>query len=54
MEFQHWVARENGIMEYIPVGGLQVAKVLHDFIEREVLPGTGAEPDAFWNGRHCR
>ena len=37
-------------MEYIPVGGLKVAKVLHDFIEREALPGTGAEPDAFWNG----
>src|SRR4051794_34512732 len=50
MGFQHWVARENGIMEYIPVGGLKVAKVLHDFIEREALPGTGAEPDAFWNG----
>src|SRR3954471_12699311 len=50
MGFQHWGARENGIMEYIPVGGLKVAKVLHDFIEREALPGTGAEPDAFWNG----
>src|SRR3954449_2976067 len=26
-------SEENGIMEYIPVGGLKVAKVLHDFIE---------------------
>src|SRR5215203_2618552 len=37
-------------MEYIPVGGLKVAKVLYDFIEREALPATGVEPDVFWNG----
>ncbi len=30
--------------------GLQVATCLHQFIEREVLPGTGIEPAAFWKG----
>ncbi len=30
--------------------GLQVATVLHTFIEDKVLPGTGVSPDAFWKG----
>ncbi len=29
-------------------GGLNVASVLHDFVNNEVLPGTGVEPDHFW------
>ena len=29
---------------------LQVATVLHRFIEDKVLPGTGIAPDAFWKG----
>ena len=30
--------------------GLQVATELHDFVEREVLPGTGIDSDHFWSG----
>jgi len=35
--------------ERINVSGLQVAKVLHDFIVDEALPGTGIEADRFWS-----
>lgn len=31
-------------------GNLQVATSLFDFINNEVLPGTGIEPDKFWHG----
>ena len=34
----------------IEVNGLQVATVLHDFIESKALPGTGVSSDAFWSG----
>jgi malate synthase len=37
-------------MERIEVGGLKVARVLHDFVNREALPGTGIGPEAFWTG----
>ncbi|NLG54971.1 MAG: malate synthase G [Rhodococcus sp.] len=36
--------------ERVQVGGLQVAKVLYDFVEKEALPGTGIDVDTFWNG----
>jgi malate synthase len=37
-------------MDRVEIAGLQVAKVLHDFITEEALPGTGIAPDRFWNG----
>ncbi|MCQ4311355.1 malate synthase G [Pseudomonas stutzeri] len=36
--------------ERVEVGGLQVAKVLYDFVNNEAIPGTGVEADAFWAG----
>ncbi|ATL67583.1 malate synthase G [Nocardia terpenica] len=36
--------------ERIQVGGLQVASVLHAFVENEALPGTGVDSAAFWSG----
>jgi malate synthase len=34
----------------VPVGNLRVARVLYDFINTEVLPGTDIDPDSFWAG----
>src|SRR5262245_44056720 len=34
--------------ERVLVGGLSVAKVLYDFLNREALPGTGVSETAFW------
>ncbi|HEY5855918.1 MAG TPA: malate synthase G [Aldersonia sp.] len=36
--------------ERVQVGGLQVAKVLYDFVESEALPGTGVASADFWAG----
>ncbi|WP_204623520.1 malate synthase G [Crenalkalicoccus roseus] len=33
----------------VEVAGLKVARLLHDFMEREALPGTGVSPDRFWS-----
>jgi malate synthase len=35
-------------VERVSVAGLKVAKVLHDFVVDEALPGTGIEADSFW------
>jgi malate synthase len=37
-------------LDRVSVGNLTVAKVLHDFITDEVIPGTGINPAAFWRG----
>ncbi|UCZ83000.1 malate synthase G [Pseudomonas sp. L5B5] len=36
--------------EHVQVGGLQVARVLFDFVNNEAIPGTGLTADAFWAG----
>ncbi len=35
-------------METIQKNGLTVAKVLHDLINDDVLPGTNIQADDFW------
>ena len=37
-------------MEFVDVGGLRVARLLHEFVTNEALPGTGVDPMAFWKG----
>lgn len=34
----------------VQIGGLSVAARLHQFVEEEALPGSGVEPQAFWEG----
>ncbi len=36
--------------ERVQVGSLQVAKVLHDFINQQAIPGSGVDAEAFWAG----
>ncbi|MFM2445244.1 MAG: malate synthase, partial [Pseudomonadota bacterium] len=37
-------------MSRTQVSGLSVATVLHDFLVKEALPGTGVTPEAFFTG----
>ncbi|MDY7218448.1 malate synthase G [Denitrificimonas sp. JX-1] len=36
--------------ERVQVGGLQVAKVLYDFVNTQAIPGTGLTSEQFWEG----
>ena len=38
------------MVQRVLAAGLAVAAPLHDFVEREALPGSGVEPAAFWAG----
>ena len=35
---------------YVRHGAIEIATALHDFVEKEALPGTGLAPKAFWDG----
>jgi malate synthase len=37
-------------MKRVQTSSLQIAPILHDFIEREALNGTGISADVFWQG----
>src|SRR5436190_14231778 len=39
-----------GMTDRVAVGSLQVAGVLHDFVNDEALPGTGVAQQDFWVG----
>ena len=41
---------ERSQMNFVKTGRLSVAQVLHAFLEREALPGTGISAAAFWSG----
>jgi malate synthase len=34
----------------VQIGGLSIAESLHRFVEEEALPGSGVEPQSFWDG----
>src|ERR1700712_3160892 len=36
--------------QHVRAGGLDIAPVLHRFVEEEALPGSGLDPAAFWDG----
>jgi malate synthase len=36
--------------DYLAVGRLQIARVLHDFVVQEAIPGTGVSAERFWSG----
>jgi malate synthase len=43
-------AKEQLLDHYVPHNRLRIAAELHDFVNAEVLPGTGLAPSHFWDG----
>jgi malate synthase len=43
-------SQEGTMQDRVEAAGLSIAKVLHHFVGREVLPGTGLSSEAFWSG----
>ena len=37
-------------LDQVEAGGLRIARVVHDFITTEAIPGTGVDPATFWTG----
>jgi len=35
--------------DYVAVGGIRIAKTLHDLVRDEISPGTGVAPDRVWS-----
>ncbi|TNG00474.1 MAG: malate synthase G [Gammaproteobacteria bacterium] len=35
--------------ERVQTAGLQIARVLHDLVNNEIIPGTGIKPESFWS-----
>src|SRR5690606_28695231 len=42
--------RVRVMTERVQVGGLQIAKVLYDFVNDEAIPGSGVTAENFWSG----
>ena len=38
----------NPVTERVEVSGLQVARSIYDLVEKDIIPGTGVDKDAFW------
>ena len=37
------------VTQYLTMGGIKIAKVLHDFVTQEALPGSGVATESFWS-----
>src|SRR6185437_13426180 len=45
-----WKTMNQSAAPAVQIGPLGVSALLHDFVNKEVLPGTRLTADAFWNG----